>query len=426
MSYSVSIKCAARCYPARYSAKDLAPTTRARSFVRTLRMTAFVVCVSTWLSATTRADEQWILTTADFKSETVSLRSIDNAGVHIAGDDNSERVIPMDQFLQLDRVGVSRSTAPKLFLWLSDGDHLGGAPLGMSGESLLWRCPTFGDLSFPLSHVRSIQVASQPAPQSDSNRTEDVLTLANGDTLHGIVSDMTASSISLQPTGGDPTSVPLASVVSADFATPPGSTTAPAVAVRGFHVTTADGTIVTTDSVELAQRDVRVHLSGGTDKPIPLSSVAGIEQINGPVIWLSTVLPVESVQIPAFSQRTLPAQMDKNVNGDVIRFGDREFAHGIGVHSYSRLVFPINTSCKRFRTQFAIDGDQPWADVTVRVKLDDKVVFEKSHVTSGVLSDVVQLDLNGAKTLTLEVDYGENYDVQDRLNWIEPALLRGE
>jgi hypothetical protein len=94
------------------------------------------------------------------------------------------------------------------------------------------------------------------------------------------------------------------------------------------------------------------------------------------------------------------------------------------VHSYSKLVFPIDPTCKSFRTQFAIDGDQPWADCTVRVKLDAKIAFEKQHVTSGVLSDVVKLDLNGAKTLTLEVDYGENYDVQDRLNWIEPAMLR--
>src|SRR5204863_9220411 len=96
----------------------------------------------------------------------------------------------------------------------------------------------------------------------------------------------------------------------------------------------------------------------------------------------------------------------------------------IGVHSYSRLVFPIDPTCKSFRTQYAIDGDQPWADVTVRVKLDDRVAYEKLHVTSNATSDVVKVDLNGAKRLTLEVDYGENYDVQDRLNWIEPALLR--
>jgi hypothetical protein len=37
---------------------------------------------------------------------------------------------------------------------------------------------------------------------------------------------------------------------------------------------------------------------------------------------------------------------------------------------------------------------------------------------------VVSLDVRGHKRMTLEVDYGENYDVQDRLIWIQPALLR--
>jgi hypothetical protein len=42
-----------------------------------------------------------------------------------------------------------------------------------------------------------------------------------------------------------------------------------------------------------------------------------------------------------------------------------------------------------------------------------------------VLSPVVVAELPAsAKTLTLEVDYGDGIDVEDRLNWLEPALLR--
>ena len=62
--------------------------------------------------------------------------------------------------------------------------------------------------------------------------------------------------------------------------------------------------------------------------------------------------------------------------------------------------------------------------MTVRVKLDDKVVHEREHFHAGELSPPVVLDLNGATSLTLEVDYGANADAEDRLNWIEPALLK--
>ena len=123
------------------------------------------------------------------------------------------------------------------------------------------------------------------------------------------------------------------------------------------------------------------------DRPLPLSTIAAVEQINGPVIWLSACTPIHNIQIPSFSQRIQPAQMDRSVNGD------REFAHGIGVHSYSRVDFAIDPTCRAFRTQFAIDGDLPWADVTVRIKLDDRVAYEKQHVTAGPTSDVVKLDL---------------------------------
>ena len=53
-----------------------------------------------------------------------------------------------------------------------------------------------------------------------------------------------------------------------------------------------------------------------------------------------------------------------------------------------------------------------------------RVLHEADHVHAGVLSPVVSVDIGDAKALTLEVDYGANYDVQDRFNWIEPALLK--
>ena len=47
------------------------------------------------------------------------------------------------------------------------------------------------------------------------------------------------------------------------------------------------------------------------------------------------------------------------------------------------------------------------ADVTVRIKLDDKVVHEREHFHAGELSPPVVVDLNGATSLTLEVDFGK-------------------
>jgi hypothetical protein len=117
--------------------------------------------------------------------------------------------------------------------------------------------------------------------------------------------------------------------------------------------------------------------------------------------------------------------MNRTVLGEPIRFGSRTYDRGIGVHSYSRLVWEFDASSyKAFRTQYAIDGQLPYANVTVRIQLDDRVAHEAKDFRAGALSPLVVLDTRGAKRITLEVDYGDTYDVQDRFNWIEPALLK--
>jgi hypothetical protein len=52
------------------------------------------------------------------------------------------------------------------------------------------------------------------------------------------------------------------------------------------------------------------------------------------------------------------------------------------------------------------------------------VVHEQKDFRAGVLAPLIVLDTDNARLITLEVDYGQSYDVQDRFNWIEPALLK--
>ena len=42
----------------------------------------------------------------------------------------------------------------------------------------------------------------------------------------------------------------------------------------------------------------------------------------------------------------------------------------------------------------------------------------------GATASHYQIDVGSAKSITLEVGFGNGYDVQDRFLWIEPALLR--
>jgi hypothetical protein len=167
-------------------------------------------------------------------------------------------------------------------------------------------------------------------------------------------------------------------------------------------------------------------LGDGKPRPMDLGRVAAIEQVNGPAAWLSGRPPSEAVYIPFFgSGQEYPARMDATVEGSKdLRFGGKAFRRAIGVHAYSKLTWPLDGTYAAFRTQYAVDERLTQADMTVRIKVGDKVVHEKQNVRGGTLSPVITLDLAGAKSLTLEVDYGSGTDVQDRLVWLEPALLK--
>ena len=385
------------------------------------RCTLLATLILTFTTAA-HAAGQWTLTTADFQSRSVQLKTIDAAGVHLtppAG--GAEEIVPFDRFLDVSRTVVASPIMGKLVLHLAGGDQLGGDPLSIRGNDLIWSSPILGDIPIPMKQLASM--THPGATPADSRSREDVVKLANGDTLRGIVAGFADGKVTVQADAGN-SDVPLGSVKEINFALSAGS----AIPTKGFRVRFDDGSSVISPSLTSTSEVTTLALGKSVVRPVDLGRVTSIEQVNGPVSWLSSRPPFESVYVPFIgAARTNAARMDHNWSGqDPIRFGAQEFAHGIGVHSYSRLSWNLDGTYQTFRTQYAIDTKDAntRADVTVRVLLDGKVAYEQPHVRAGTLSPVVVEKLDGVKKLTLEVDYGDNLDTQDRFNWIQPALVR--
>ena len=379
------------------------------------------------------AQSKWTLTTADFRSKQVDLASIDDKGA--AFTDRS--VVGFDDLLLLDRDLDPKQQqqgggAGKFILQLASGDQFRGEPVKLEGETLHWNSPAVGEMKVSLRQVTSFaRAAAAPGQQqqpatAEEQRTEDVIILANGDSVRGIVSNISAEAVTVQA-GGNETPVPLDGIRSVAFAST-AAAARPAQTGRAFRVRLDDGSVITAPQLRTAAGgDTLVLTLAGANRNVPLESVASIEQLNGPVSWLSSRPPAENLHAPLLDTPR-PARMDRSVTGKPIRFGERAFARGIGVAPYSRITWPIDPASRgqyqTFRTQYAMEGQGQYADVTVRVRLDDKVVHQREKFTAGELSGVVVVPLGGAKTLTLEVDFGSNYGVQDRFNWIEPALVK--
>ncbi|HEY7119800.1 MAG TPA: NPCBM/NEW2 domain-containing protein [Tepidisphaeraceae bacterium] len=378
------------------------------------------------------ADDGWSLTTADFKRQIVNLKSFDDAGAHVVPyGETAEAVIPLDKLLQLDRGGSTvQQVRGAWTLYLTSGDRIGGEPAAITNDNLTWKSPAAGDLTIPVAGLRAI-VKGQDAPTFDPNRTEDAVFLANGDNVKGIVTGIEAGKVSVKQSTGDVLPIDLSAARAIHFAA--AKTEQPTG--RAFRVQLSDGSVVTAPRVSLpAGADkLTLTLRDNSQRPIEVGQVVLIEQLNGPVSWLSARTPKDVVYQPMFDVN-YPPQMDHNYRGERIKFQGREFARGIGVHAYCKLTYALDGSFKAFRTQYALSDDAYKGKVTVRILLDDKVVHEARDFGPGKLSPVILLDVSHARTLSLEAHPGGDtstddrtkwhIDTQARLNWIEPALLK--
>jgi len=367
--------------------------------------------------SSSNAATNWNLTDAEFHSRSVAVDSIDSAGIHSGAD-----VIPWDNVLDLSQAVNSQPATPsRLRLIFRGGDKLSGAPVSFNGDTLQWNGNRLGTIGFPVDSLLGILQNGYSGSDIDAVRTDDVVRLANGDIMHGIVSQIAPAGVTIQVGDATPT-LGWDSISAVLFSTAAGN---PATLLRrGFHVRLSGDESLNVADVSLTANQLTMTFPDKSTKQLDATLVAGIEQLNGPVAWLSSRKPAENIYKPFFSEN-FPARFDRTVaEGTPIAEKYHGFHHGIGCHSYSKLTYDLDGKWAGFRSQFAIDSDSPLADVTVRIYLDDTPAYEQKNVKAGRIYPLVITPLKDAKSISLEVDYGENYATEDRFVWLDPALIR--
>jgi hypothetical protein len=241
--------------------------------------------------------------------------------------------------------------------------------------------------------------------------------------VSGVVAGIEGGKISIQA-NSQTAVIPLANTNAILFASAPPAQQLP---TEAFRIVLRDQSRLTIRGMSSPTGKLIAQFPGSSEqRSVNFDDVLSIEHINGPVSWLSDRTPITSEQAAFASDLSYPAQMDRNVFGGPLRFEAETFAKGIGVHANSKLTFALDGSYRIFRTRYAIDtsGDCGKADVSVRILLDGKLMHVQEHVKAYQMSPVVNVDLANSKTLTLEVTAGAATDTQDRLDWLEAALVR--
>jgi hypothetical protein len=387
-----------------------------------MRKLLLAICIAA-LPGIARGDDAWVLTDARLATSPVHLVSLDQNTVNILrGDSQQSAAISWDDIVALSHgeEGPAGQSGP-LELILAGGDRLGGQPVSSTGDQLTWKSAGLGQIAISLNRVAAIARSEVSPEKLAENRADDQVQLANGDMAHGIVTQIGPDGVTLQAADATPT-LPWDSISAVLFST--GSQGKNPGGGKMFRVSFAGGDSISASDLSLAGDQLKLTFPDKTETSVPISSVDKIEQINGPLCWLTSLDPVDNIYKPMFEEK-FPARFDFTVDGEQsIASKYPGFHHGIGCHSYSKISYALDGGYPFFRTRFAMDTDSPLAEVTVRVLLDEKVVWEEKGVKAGGIYPMTVVPLGNAKKLGLEVDYGENYATQGRFVWLDPALVR--
>lgn len=386
-----------------------------------------------WLPAAEPAAESVpvVVRTADRDGLTGRMQRLSlESGAMLRTDSGTELSIPRRDLVRVSVQGTgAASRRCDIMLTLVDGDYLCGRAVDRETDAVVLDTADLGAVTVPLDALTGLRTvrAEQPGFRkaleslTEASSTEDRLLLNNGDTIAGFLTGMDAEGVSLETDGGD-RRIPFRLIVAGRFAfqfSPPSDEPLAVVTFRS-------GGRLTARELHWSGVAVQIQTRYNLRTRFEVERIQRIDFLGGRWEWLSRREPVSFTHTPMLSV-SWPFVADRNVLGGPLTVAGEPFERGIGVHSRSTLIYELKGEFREFVTQFGLDDDSgPYGDVSAYVLVDGIKRFEQTGIRRGKLFGPVRLDVNRAGRMELICDFGANGDIQDRFNWIEPALIRPE
>lgn len=182
------------------------------------------------------------------------------------------------------------------------------------------------------------------------------------------------------------------------------------------------------------------NLMGGTWQ-VPYGEITTIILKNGRTTFLSDLEPAKVVQEERFIWDTdrepepLPPRYqyrtDESVPGEPgqthpIKIHGETYSKGISCIPYTKLTYKLDGKFKKFQSTIGIDdrANHPnyEGSVVFRVYVDGEKIYDSGKTSYSEFPEQIDVKVEGASTLTLEVDLGEGY--LDYADWADARLTR--
>lgn len=307
-------------------------------------------------------------------------------------------------------------------------DRLVGDILAFKDDQVEIDTRSLGPLRVPLDWIATWR-KNQPEPAAieeaihalftESAQGRDRLLTGNGDRLVGVVTAIDWEGISIEISGAV-VRLPQTRLVAAAIVSAPIDDGARLTAT----IDLLDGSRITTGELNWDAGGVVAVILDGLRIRIATSEIVRIRIAGGRWQWLTQLQPISVEQTPMMSI-DWPFAIDRNVMGGSLLCGQQAYEHGIGVHSRTLLTYDLAAAYRSFTTSYGMDDDSgPMADVSIEIRVDGELRHTNPSVRRGDPAGPIQLNVTGSKRIDLIVNFGRFGGVEDRFNWLDPALVR--
>ncbi len=412
-------------------------TCRAPVCVAAKRLACVMACWVLWAGVTDAGAQPMNVVVRTVDEEALAGRLVsfslgDGLNLEIAGVVGVRRIDAVD-VVRITTTSKAAGPSSGAFVatlgGASGADRIVGVPGVFADERVTMDVVSLGKVRVPLERVaiwRNPQIGDGRWDQefgafvaAESNGADRLL-LTNGDRVRGVVMAVDWEGFRMESAEGAASRFAHDRVLAASIVHVPfdGGDDLRA------RVELLDGTRMTASSLDWRDRKVKATILDGVELEIAADRILRIDMLGGRWRWLTELSPIRREQSPMMNVHW-PMRVDRNVLGGPLSSAGRVFDRGIGVHSRSRLTYDLRGVYREFVTSYGMDDDSgPLADVTVNIRVDGEVRHERESVRRGSLLGPVRIDVRRADRIELTVDFGRLGGIQDRFDWIEPAVVR--
>jgi len=158
--------------------------------------------------------------------------------------------------------------------------------------------------------------------------------------------------------------------------------------------------------------------------PLRWAQIERIDCQSARVVYLSDLMAAE-YKFEPFFQKNWPLAEDAGFDGAPLQLGGAELPRGVVMHSRSRATYRLGGRFRQFAATVGIlDAMGARGDAAARVEVDGAAAWSSDNLRGGEPPVDVVIDVSGAESLTLIVDFGADLDFSDQVCWGLARLLR--